>query len=114
MKNLFILFLTITFVSCGNDNSELYLILRDENKELFNQNNELVKSIEEKNQLIDMKIDSIESKQKEDNKTLNAKINKIKNDFSGRISALEIRNGSSEWTRQKQQSDTTIVRNAPL
>ena len=55
--------MTIIFLSCGNDNSELYLILRDENKELFDKNNELLKSIEEKNQLIEMKMDSIEQNQ---------------------------------------------------
>ena len=55
--------MTIILLSCGNDNSELYLILRDENKELFDKNNELVKSIEEKNELVDLKMDSIERKQ---------------------------------------------------
>lgn len=61
MKYLIPLFCTIILLSCGNDNSELYLILRDENKELFDKNNELIKSIEEKNQLIEIRIDSLDS-----------------------------------------------------
>lgn len=60
--------MTIILLSCGNDNSELYLILRDENKELFEKNNELVKSIEEMKTRIDMKIDSME--QNQENKLL--------------------------------------------
>ena len=68
MKYLISLFLTTILLSCGNDNSELYLILRDENKDLFDKNNELVKSIEGKNQQIEMKMDSIE--QKQENKLL--------------------------------------------
>lgn len=58
MKYLIPIFLTIMLFSCGNDDSELYLILRDENKELFDKNNELLISIEEINQLIEMKMDS--------------------------------------------------------
>ena len=77
MKYLIPLFLSTILLSCGNDNSELYLILRDENKELFEKNNELVKSIEEKNQLIKIYIDSMETRQLEIVKSLDEKIMKI-------------------------------------
>lgn len=70
----------LVLLSCGNEDSELYLILRDENKELFDKNNELVKSIDEKNQLIQMKIDSMETKQLEIIKSFDEKIMKIQKD----------------------------------
>ena len=76
MKYLISLFLTTILLSCGNDNSELYLILRDENKDLFDKNNELVKSIEGKNQQIEMKIDSIETRQIDFIRNLDDKIMK--------------------------------------
>ena len=76
MKYLISLFLTTILLSCGNDNSELYIILRDENKDLFDKNNELVKSIEGKNQQIEMKIDSIETRQIDFIRNLDDKIMK--------------------------------------
>ena len=90
MKYLISLFLTTILLSCGNDNSELYLILRDENKDLFDKNNELVKSIEGKNQQIEMKIDSIETRQLDDTKTLNDKIKKIQDDFENKNKPHEV------------------------
>lgn len=66
----------IILLSCGNDNSELYLILRDENKELFDKNNELVQSIEKMKTRIEMKIDSMETRQMEFIRNLDDKIMK--------------------------------------
>jgi hypothetical protein len=76
MKYLIPLFLIIILLSCGNDNSELYLILRDENKELFDKNNELVQSIEKMKTRIEMKIDSMETRQMEFIRNLDDKIMK--------------------------------------
>ena len=80
MKLIPYISLILVLLSCGNEDSELYLILRDENKELFDKNNELVKSIDEKNQLIQMKIDSMETKQLEIIKSFDEKIMKIQKD----------------------------------
>ena len=83
--------MTIILLSCGNDNSELYLILRDENKELFDKNNELVKSIEEMKTRIDMKMDSIEQNQK--NKLLS-----VDKEISRKQEDVDIINGDYEVT----------------
>ena len=82
MKYLIPIFLTIILFSCGNDNSELYLILRDENKELFDKNNELVKSIQEKNQMIEMKMDSIEQNQENKLLIIDKEINRKQEDLN--------------------------------
>ena len=76
MKTITYISLILVLLSCGNDNSELYIILRDENKDLFDKNNELVKSIEGKNQQIEMKIDSIETRQIDFIRNLDDKIMK--------------------------------------
>ncbi len=90
MKTITYISLILVLLSCGNDNSELYIILRDENKDLFDKNNELVKSIEGKNQQIEMKIDSIETRQLDDTKTLNDKIKKIQDDFENKNKPHEV------------------------
>jgi len=76
LKTITYISLILVLLSCGNDNSELYIILRDENKDLFDKNNELVKSIEGKNQQIEMKIDSIETRQIDFIRNLDDKIMK--------------------------------------
>jgi len=69
--------LFVFLLSC-EDNSQLYLILREENKEVFDKNNELIKSIDEKNKLIEMKLDSLEIKQEEKLKLIDEKISSSK------------------------------------
>lgn len=69
--------LFVFLLSC-EDNSQLYLILREENKEVFDKNNELIKSIDEKNKLIEMKLDSLEIKQQEKLKLIDEKISSSK------------------------------------
>ena len=76
MKTITYISLILVLLSCGNDNSELYIILRDENKDLFDKNNELVKSIEGKNKQIEMKMDSIETRQIDFIRNLDDKIMK--------------------------------------
>ena len=63
MRILFFILIFLSLISCqeNKDVSQLYLILREENKDRFEDNNQLLDSLTSKMDLIDKKIKSIEN-----------------------------------------------------